>query len=231
MRRHGPPDDERALLERRAREVMPIARTVARRMFHKLGGLLSVDDLLDIAQPALLDALRSYDPERAPLTAYVVMKLKWAMLAEARKLTRQRRAAARATACLALCRLEEADELAADERKTEGPTTEVEDQARLSTFLAQRTAAMALGLMSSASAPRADNDSPEDRLAQEELRNALQSAVEVLPERHRALVERHYFGGESFDAIATDLGISKSWASRLHAQAMTSLAGALKGVV
>ncbi len=32
---------------------------------------------------------------------------------------------------------------------------------------------------------------------------------------------------EDFDEIATDLGISKSWASRLHAQAIEALAKAL----
>ena len=53
--------------------------------------------------------------------------------------------------------------------------------------------------------------------------------MEALPARERALIERHYFGGEPFDEIAKDLGISKSWASRLHTQAIQALAKALRG--
>lgn len=220
--------DAEATLERRVREGLPIAEAVARRMHHRLGGVLGADELLDVAQPALLEAARSHDPERAPFGAYLVMKLKWAMLEEARKVKRKRRTAARATACMALERLAEADE--EEPKGTAGPTTEAEDQERLAGFLAQRAAAMAVGLVSVPDTERhgAEDENPEERLAREELRRALRSAVEVLPERERALVERHYFAGENFDVIAGDLGLSKSWASRLHARAMESLAGTLR---
>ncbi|MEZ4308846.1 MAG: sigma-70 family RNA polymerase sigma factor [Polyangiaceae bacterium] len=73
-----------------------------------------------------------------------------------------------------------------------------------------------------------DEETPEAKLSREELRRDVRSAIEELPERQRALVRRHYFGGESFEAIAGDLGVSKSWASRLHAQAMAQLAEALR---
>jgi RNA polymerase sigma factor for flagellar operon FliA len=225
----GPVDPEQALVEKRVREGIPIAEAVAKRMHHRLGGLLGADELLEIAQPALLDAARSHDPERAPFGPYLVMKLKWAMLDEARKLMRQQRLAARAAACSALERLAEADD---EEPQKDGdaPSTEAEDQARLSDFLARRAAAMAVGLVSVSDTDRcaAEDENPEERLAREELRRILRGAVELLPERERALVERHYFADENFDAIAGDLGLSKSWASRLHARAMESLAGALR---
>ena len=40
-----------------------------------------------------------------------------------------------------------------------------------------------------------------------------------------------FFAFYGFDAIATDLGVSKSWASRLHAQAMAALAEVLRPTV
>ena len=43
-----------------------------------------------------------------------------------------------------------------------------------------------------------------------------------------AVTERNYFGDERFDDIARSLGVSKSWASRLHAQAMRALAERLR---
>jgi RNA polymerase sigma factor for flagellar operon FliA len=65
---------------------------------------------------------------------------------------------------------------------------------------------------------------PEESFARAEIADNLRRAVRELPERERALVERHYFGEERFDHIATDLGISKAWASRLHAGAIELLA-------
>lgn len=222
--------DAAALLDRRIRDAIPIAAAVARRMAHKLGGTLAADELLAIAQPALLEAVRSFDPERAPFGPYVVMKVKWAMLEEARKARRKQQAAARAAGCIALERLAEADEQAP---RSTALTTEAEDQAELSGFLAQRAAALAVGFVSVPDTDRhaTDEDNPEEQLEREQLRHTLRTAVEGLPERQRALVERHYFAGENFDAIAADLGVSKSWASRLHAQAMEALAGILKQVL
>ena len=51
----------------------------------------------------------------------------------------------------------------------------------------------------------------------------VRTAVAELPEQERTLVERHYFGGERFDKVAAELGLSKSWASRLHTRAVARL--------
>jgi RNA polymerase sigma factor for flagellar operon FliA len=91
---------------------------------------------------------------------------------------------------------------------------------------------MALGLVAShgdVAALPDEADSPEESASRAELAQAVRRAVQELPERERALVERHYFDGERFDRIAQDLGISKSWASRLHAQAIGRLSEQLRG--
>lgn len=215
-------------MDRLVHEGLPIVEAVARRMEHKLGHVLARDELLAIARPALLDAARGYDPARAPFHPYLVMKVKWAMLDEARKVRRHRRIAARASACAAVERL--SDEDARVPHETLPLRSEAEYQADLSRLLAQRAAALAVGLVSLSDAGDAeDHESPEERFAREELRRDVRGAVETLPEKQRALVLRHYFGGENFDVIAADLGVSKSWASRLHAQAMDALAAVLRG--
>ena len=48
-------------------------------------------------------------------------------------------------------------------------------------------------------------------------------AIETLPERERALVKKHYWEGKNLLEAGAELGISKSWASRLHAQAVDRL--------
>lgn len=52
---------------------------------------------------------------------------------------------------------------------------------------------------------------------------ALRLAIERLPPRERDLVRMHYFDGKNLLEAGQVLGVSKSWASRLHAQAIDRL--------
>jgi RNA polymerase sigma factor for flagellar operon FliA len=48
-------------------------------------------------------------------------------------------------------------------------------------------------------------------------------AIEQLPDKERELVKKHYWEGKNLLEAGAELGISKSWASRLHAQAVDRL--------
>ncbi len=65
---------------------------------------------------------------------------------------------------------------------------------------------------------------PEAKVTRSELLALMIRAVNGLPAEEGELVKRHYFDGERFDTIATELGLSKSWASRLHTRALRRLA-------
>jgi RNA polymerase sigma factor FliA len=54
-------------------------------------------------------------------------------------------------------------------------------------------------------------------------------AIRALPERERELLKKHYFEGKDLDEAGSELGISKSWASRLHARAVERLRAAVGG--
>ena len=41
------------------------------------------------------------------------------------------------------------------------------------------------------------------------------------------MIEGHYFQGKRFDSLSAELGISKSWGSRVHAHALDLLREAL----
>ena len=71
-------------------------------------------------------------------------------------------------------------------------------------------------------------DSPEQRLLKHESITRLLSALANLSDRQRTLVRGHYFEGRSLDAIARELGISRSWASRLHTSALRELRAVLE---
>ncbi|MEZ4367406.1 MAG: sigma-70 family RNA polymerase sigma factor [Kofleriaceae bacterium] len=68
---------------------------------------------------------------------------------------------------------------------------------------------------------------PPERLASAQLAARLRAALATLPERERALVTKHYFEGKNLLEAGAELGISKSWASRMHAQAVERLRAAL----
>lgn len=56
----------------------------------------------------------------------------------------------------------------------------------------------------------------------------LRKALDSIPEREKSLLIKHYWEGKSLLDAGLELGISKSWASRMHAQAVDRLRQALE---
>ncbi|WP_438000198.1 sigma-70 family RNA polymerase sigma factor [Sorangium sp. So ce185] len=211
-------------------EGLALLQLVAKRVARRLGRRIPVEDLVALGHPALLEVVRTYDPGRSSFEAYAKRKIRWAIFDGIRRETRWRSAAARASALAASARFAEGR---GPEDDADAPATQEDYAARLGGLLAGHAAAMALGLLSNQGdvAAVADAaDSPEERASAAELAQAVRHAVRELPERERALVERHYFDDERFDQIAQDLGISKSWASRLHSQAIARLGELLRAM-
>jgi len=75
---------------------------------------------------------------------------------------------------------------------------------------------------------RFGDESPEAALLKNESVTRLLQALPSLSPRQRVLVRGFYFEGRSIDAMARELGISKSWASRLHTNALRELREALE---
>ena len=205
---------------------LPVVQTVARWLARRLGGHVPLDDLTGIGNLALLNLARTYDPSRASFASYVTSRLRWAILDGLRRETHARSTASRAAALMASERLAEVDSDTATDGAAE-PTTIEEDQEALRGLLAGQAAALAVGLLATAPDPLMI-ETPEEELQRAELAHAVKGVVGALPDRERALIERHYYGGEAFDVIARDLGISKSWASRLHERAILAVKQALE---
>lgn len=70
-----------------------------------------------------------------------------------------------------------------------------------------------------------DDDAPSavEQLLTQEAHAALRRAIAELGARERTLIERCYFQDEQLTTAATDLGISKSWASRIQTQTLHTL--------
>jgi RNA polymerase sigma factor for flagellar operon FliA len=57
---------------------------------------------------------------------------------------------------------------------------------------------------------------------------ALRDALDKLPGRERRMIRAMYFGGRQLGAVGASLGLSVSWASRIHARALALLRGLLE---
>jgi RNA polymerase sigma factor for flagellar operon FliA len=64
---------------------------------------------------------------------------------------------------------------------------------------------------------------PESSFMAEEGKKAAIQAIEKLPERERFLVRGFYLEERPLDELAKELGVSRSWASRLHSKALDTL--------
>jgi RNA polymerase sigma factor for flagellar operon FliA len=69
---------------------------------------------------------------------------------------------------------------------------------------------------------------PEQQVEEREQRHVVREALASLPEKERKLLELYYFEDRSLLDAGQMLGLSKSWASRLHARAVTLLKEALE---
>jgi RNA polymerase sigma factor for flagellar operon FliA len=66
-------------------------------------------------------------------------------------------------------------------------------------------------------------DDTERDMEDRERARAIRAALDALPEKERRLLELYYFEDKSLGEAAEAIGLSKSWASRLHARAIMLL--------
>jgi RNA polymerase sigma factor for flagellar operon FliA len=71
--------------------------------------------------------------------------------------------------------------------------------------------------------------SPDARLFAQERRAAVEQALAGLEEREAFILRGHYMEGRRFDELARELGMSKSWVSRVHGKALDRLRELLGG--
>jgi RNA polymerase sigma factor FliA len=216
--------------EQLVQEALPILDAVARRLAERVG--VARDDLRSIGHFALTDIIRAYRPERGELRPYLYQRLRWAIIDGLRRETHHRRTAARASALLSSSHLAAAAAPAAGDHM---PPSSRGHRARLADALREHAVVMGIKLVLSDGqemAATASSTNPERLTQRRALIEAVREAIASLEDpRQRALLERHYFGGEELQRVAQSLGITKSWASRLHAGAIAILARRLRGVV
>ncbi len=181
---------------------------LAHRLRRELSLQGDLDDLIAFGFGGLLEARHRFDPRRGVrFQTFAYYRVRGAMLDGVRKMSQLPR------------RAHERLQAAAEASPTAAPTALDKAFTRMSVCIT--TATVLQG--------RFGDESPEAILLKNESVTRLLQALPGLSPRQRVLVRGFYFEGRSLDAMARELGISKSWASRLHTNALQELREALEG--
>jgi RNA polymerase sigma factor FliA len=234
----GRPEDPPDVLER-FEATLSLVDIIARQVSRTVGHSVELDDLVGFGRGGLLDAARRFDPARGvPFRAYANYRVRGAIIDGVRAMSRlPRRAHERLNGLSAATRFSEG--AAEDLSAAPAPGSSTADAERaLNEHMAAMATAMAVGLVAKAGRGEegelttvAIDADPEEATAEAELLQVVRVAIDELPKEEAELVRRHYLEGERFDHVAADLGLSKSWASRLHTRAIARLSKRLKHAV
>lgn len=207
-------------------EYRPLVRSIAHKIRNSLDLTCDLDDLIAFGFHGLVEARGRFDASRGvQFNTFAYYRIRGAILDGVRKMAYlPRRAHQRLRAAEAADRVAEdtGDGRAADPGKRN-------DLAATADAIAETLHKMTAAFVMSA-VGQGDDDvpsSPEEALIAEEQSARVRRALEGLDERELALVKGFYFDGRRFDEVAAELGISKSWASRIHTKALADLKKAL----
>lgn len=202
-----------------------LVRRLARKLRSELDLQCELDDLEGYGFQGLVQARQRFDPTRGiQFSTFAYYRVRGAMLDGVRRMAfLPRRAHRRLRLAEATDDVTEPAAAARFASPAAGPDRAL---ASIDEALGQVTAAFVLTAVGQ-EAPEERGPDPEAAFLSAEAGSRVRDAVEALPERERALVRGFYFEGRRFDEVAAELGISKSWASRLHGKALSQLRASL----
>lgn len=202
-----------------------LVRSIATRLRIQLELRSDLDDLISAGYLGLVEARSRFDASRGiQFSTFAYYRIRGAMVDHLRKSTTLSR---RAYAKVKLA--ESADRVGEDvaELRAAAPAERANLEATVQALddaVGKLTASFVLSCLGLDEEPT----DPETALADSQQAGRLHAAIESLPERERAIVVGHYIDGRRFDAIAEELGVSKSWTSRMHGKALQRIRRALE---
>jgi RNA polymerase sigma factor FliA len=201
-----------------------LVEKVVRRLRRELDLSCDPDDLRAWGQQGLLEAKGRFDAARGVrFSTFAYYRVRGAILDGVRK---QGWLSRRAYAKL---RAHEAADAAGEQvagQEAQHASTAVSERARqLDDALGKISAAYVMAAVGQGE-ERAP-ELPDTLVHATELRTSVQRGLAELPERERGLLEAVYFEGITIEEAGRRLGLSKSWASRLHAKALERMRGTL----
>jgi len=208
---------------------LDVARKAAAMIYPRVREHVEFEELVALGNAGLAEAAQRYEPDRnTTFSTYAWYRVQGSIVDGLRKMTSlPRRTWARLVALRAAGEyLEHRGERDEGARQRGVSPPEGADA-----LAAVRSAMSAIKTMfaTSLEAMQAQGLDPGtggdigDRLDSGRIAKKLRDAIDALPARERELVTKHYWEGKNLLEAGEELGISRSWACRLHAQAVERL--------
>jgi RNA polymerase sigma factor for flagellar operon FliA len=209
-----------------------LVRSLAMKIHEHAPPSTELEDLIAYGQVGLVEAARDFDPSRGSrFSTYAYYRIRGAIYDGLSKLAWFSRARYNRIRCEQM-----ADHLLQVEGEEESDTAAEGLRGDVRWFR-QITQAMAVVYLASFS--RQDEQREEECLVDRstagpaaeaidrEVCQRLHELIEALPDEARTLIKATYFEGLTLQEAGKRLGVSKSWASRLHARTLQRLARSL----
>jgi RNA polymerase sigma factor for flagellar operon FliA len=228
--------DESERVRKLVESHLELSRRAAAAIYPRVRGYVEFDELLALANAGLAEAASRFDPSRgASFATFAWYRVQGSIIDGLRRATSlPRRAWARLVALRAASDyLENRGERAAAaiQRGAPAPTGAAALAALRDSMSAIRTMYLTSleAMRDEGFDPTGETTAVREQMETRLLASRLRQALERLPERERALMQKHYWEGKNLLEAGAELGMSKSWASRLHAQAVERLRAIVDG--
>jgi RNA polymerase sigma factor for flagellar operon FliA len=213
-------------------EHLSLVQAIAGKLKRSLGKSIDFDDLVGYGHKGLIEAAERFDSKQGvTFTTFAYYRIRGAMLDGMRTMGWYSRAD------YARYRAEErAQEYLQNTAEREGAAKEAgadpnPDKAETLASIAEILSSVAtVHITSIEAASKVADDrlpAPDAGLETGQLGVRVREAVASLPEKERRLMEMYYFEEKNLEEAGAALGLSKSWACRLHARAVNLLKEAL----
>jgi RNA polymerase sigma factor for flagellar operon FliA len=222
--------------DRLVEEHLHLVHAIAAKLRGRLGKTMEPGDLVAYGTKGLIEAAQRFDPKYgASFSTFAHYRIRGAMYDGMRTMgwysrsdCARFRAEERAGEYLAA-----AAEREVAERGTAPAQTATADKAEALEAIAELLSGVAAIHITSLEAARDEPDdrmpAPDQVMLDAEWGQRIRAALEALPAKERRLLKLYYWGDRNLDEAGKKMGLSKSWASRLHARAVGHLREILEG--
>jgi len=215
---------------------LSLVEAIARKVKRTLGGAMDVDDLVGYGHKGLVEAAERFDGRAGvAFSTFAYYRIRGAMYDGIRAMGWYSRAD------YARYRAEErtnqylqthADQEGAARAQNPGAAGGARpDAAETLASVAEVLSGVAtIHITSLEAASRVADESlpaPDSAVDTVRLSRRVRDALKTLPDKERQLMELYYFGDKNLEEAGSELGLSKSWACRLHARAVDLLRRAM----
>jgi RNA polymerase sigma factor for flagellar operon FliA len=224
------------LIQQRIEECQGMVRSLALSIRRRLPPTVELEDLIAYGQVGLGEAARDFDPDRGSrFSTYAYYRIRGAIYDGLSKMAWFDRVQASQVRCEQMSgevlRLQSEDDPSADAPGVETDSRWLRDVSRTLAvvYLASWTGSQRADEESDAAlVDRSSPDAPAVAMSRE-ISEKLHAFIDDLPPMAARLIRSVYFDGLTLQDAGQRMGVSKSWASRLHSRALEQLARLLRG--